>query len=133
MHVASFSFERRGVDHFVNERQLEVIRLRKGGRTFNEISKKMDIGTERARQIYVKGLENLRLERDIREYHRELFNAAEDMGMDSATLISFYKRLKKNNIEYAWKKLSDDELRSYPQVGEKFVEFIHEAKKYTPL
>lgn len=121
------------MDHFVNERQLEAIRLRKRGFTFDEISKDMGVSSQRAQSLYRKGLENLRIEHHLREHHREFIYVAEDFGWDPKTLITFYKILKRNDIEYAWKKLTDEELLTYPQIGVRYVEFMREARKYVLL
>lgn len=121
------------MDHFVNERQLEAIRLRKRGFTFEDMSKELEVTSQRAQTLYRKGLENLRIEHDIREHHREFIYVAEDFGWDPKTLITFYKILKRNNIEYAWKKLTDEELLTYPQIGVRYVEFMNKARKYALL
>lgn len=119
--------------HFVNDKQLQVINLKRSGLTFREIAEKLDLSPQRTQQLYRKGLENLRIENDIRRYHKEFIKAADNVNWQPNMLIRFYKMLKRYGIEYGWTMLDEEELRSYDGIGKKYVEFLRYAKKFAPL
>ncbi len=121
------------MNHFVNDKQLQVINLKRGGLTFREIAEKLGLSHQRTQHLYRKGLENLRLENDIRKHHKEFIKAADSVNWRPNMLIRFYKMLKRYGIEYGWKMLDDEELRSYDGIGKKYVEFLHYAKKFAQL
>ncbi len=117
------------MDHLISDRELEIILKRRSGMTFNKIGEEMGLCYQRAQQLYLSGLESLRIEKDIRERNKFFFKTANEFSWTPKQLKKLYRLLKDRDILYTWHTLNDEELLSIYGFGATYLDFLSYTKE----
>lgn len=117
------------LDHLISDRELDVFVKRRAGMTFAKIGEEMGLCYQRVQQIYLAGLESLRIEQDIRRQNKFFFKSANDFNWTPKQLKRLYRLLKENKILYVWQDLSDEELLDIYGFGVTYLDFLKHTKE----
>ena len=120
-------------DDILSEREKAIILIRRSGKTFKEIGKMYGISGARASVIFNNALRKLRRAHEISKKSPELVRAIKIHGYGWKHLFHLYSVLERNNIEFGWVMMSEDELLEEPRLGMKYVDILATASKMHPL
>lgn len=117
------------MDHLISDRELEVVMKRRGGMTFVKIGEDIGHCYQRAQQLYLSGLESLRIENDIRKRNKAFLRAATDFNWTPKQLKKLYRFLKRNGLLSTWYTMSDEELLDIRGIGATYLNFLVYTKE----
>jgi len=118
----------------LTEREIEIIHLRQLGTSFRVIGEEFGIGTERARQIYHRGLEKRQFNADVSKNWKRLESYCNKNGIPERDMGNIVIRLKRAGINSINdpRIYRDDILDRTYGLGEKYLDIVKSARYNNP-
>ena len=114
----------------LRDNEITILKLRNDGYSYRECAKKLGFKHyQQAVHLYKTTLKKMREWSDLTSHYPEFVITAHNFGKTQRWLLVFYKFMKKNNLLYQWKRMSDEELKAIPGFGRDYLWFIRALRQ----